>query len=217
MAGFIKLHRGWHESPMFKNEAFCERAAWCWLLSNAVWKETRRIGGKGDEVVINEGQIHVSDRSLASAWTWEKKRVRRFLAKLERSKSATIKRTANGTILTIENWGKYQGGGSTTTPTTTPTGDQPGTTQEEGKEGKEEKNYAFAGKIVRLNFDDLQRWKQAFPDLDLMPLLTARDDWLVGQPEKDQKRWFQSTSAWLANKQQGAFERRPPKPPVIGI
>lgn len=78
-------------------------------------------------------------------------------------------------------------------------------------------SYAFEGRVIRLTFEDLQRWKGAFANLDLMPLLTARDDWLAGQPEADRRRWFTSTSSWLANRQQLAFERKPPKEPVIGI
>lgn len=204
MAGYIKLHRGWHESSMFKNEPYCERAAWAWLLSNAAYKDTARVTGKGDEVLLKPGQIHVSDRSLASAWGWDKKRVRRFFAKIEKAKSATAERTTNGTILTIENWDEYQAKGPIEGPQKGPTEDQPRTTQEEGKEIKEEKNYAFAGEIVRLNFADYRKWQDAFPDLDLRAMLTARDAWLTGQSEADRKRWFQSTASWLANKQSEA-------------
>ena len=136
MGGWVRLHRGWENSSKFKPEPYCERAAWCWLLSNAAWKESRRIGGKGDEVVIGEGQIHVSDRSLASVWGWEKKRVRRFLTKLETTKSATINRTSNGTVLTLENWELYQSREPSSAPSTTPIEDQPRTTHKEGKEEK---------------------------------------------------------------------------------
>lgn len=138
--GYVKVHRGWEASPDFRNEAYCERAAWLWLLSNAAYRPTIRVGGKGDDIAIEEGQIHVSDRSLASVWGWDKKRVRRFLARLERSKTVTSKRTANGTILTIENWAKYQVGEPTEGPTEGPTRDQRGTTHKERKEGKERKS-----------------------------------------------------------------------------
>lgn len=207
MSGYIKLHRGWHESPMFKAEPYCERAAWTWLLSNAAWKSVRRMGGKGNEIEIGVGQIHVSDRSLASAWGWDKKRVRRFLAKLERSKSATIKRTTDGTVLSIENWAFYQGGGPTGGPTEGATEDRPGTTQEEGKEGKEEKQeggFAFCGDVVRLTFADFRRWQTAYPDLDLRASLQARDDWLATQGDDARRRWFLSTSSWLAAQQSKA-------------
>lgn len=207
MSGYIKLHRGWQDSDLFPNEPYCARAAWCWLISNAAWKETIRHGGKGDEVVLQPGQIHVSDRSLASVWGWDKKRVRRFLAKLERSKTATSKRTANGTVLTIENWDKYQSSGPTGGPSTGPTEDQPRTTQEEGKERKEEKNthYAFFGRVIRLNGNDLERWRKRYNRIeDIEAELGSMDDWLSGQPEDRRKNWFHIASGALNKKHQAA-------------
>lgn len=208
MAGFIKLHRGWHESPMFKNEPYCERAAWTWLLSNAAYREVRRVGGKGDEITLTAGQIHVSDRSLASVWGWDKKRVRRFLTKLERAKSATAKRTTNGTVLTIENWEDYQAKGPTGGPSGGSIEDQPRTTQEERKEVKEEKNtsYAFFGRTIRLNENDLSRWKARYHGLnDIEAELGSLDDWLQGQDEKTRKSWFHIASGSLNKKHQAAL------------
>lgn len=222
MSGYIKLYRGWRDTNgLLSSGRFSDHEAWLWLLENCAWKELSRWNSKGEEIKLQPGQIHVSIRSLAAAWGWSNKAVRTFLTRLERVQKVAQLKAQSGTVLTICNWGKYQtddsGGGHGLDNGRGTAGAQSGHTQEEGKEGKEGKNYAFAGKIVRLNFEDLQRWKQAFPDLDLMPLLTARDDWLIGQPEADQKRWFPSTSSWLANKQQQAFERRPPNEPVIGI
>lgn len=74
------------------------------------------------------------------------------------------------------------------------------------KEEKEQKGgYAFAGKVIRLNRSDFDQWRLAFPDLALPALLQSRDDWLAGQPVEVRKRWFPSTSSWLAKKQQEAF------------
>ena len=208
MAGFIKLHRGWENSPQFKNEPYCERAAWVWLLSNAAWKEILRHGGKGNDVTIQAGQIHVSDRSLASVWGWDKKRVRRFLAKLNRSKSVSANRTTNGTVLTIEKWVEYQIQGPTEGPTKGPLKDQHGTTQEEGKELKEEKNthYAFFGKTIRLSENDMSRWRERYHGLgDIQAELGALDDWLQGESAATQKKWFHIVSGSLNKKHQASL------------
>lgn len=200
---------------MFKPEPYCERAAWCWLLSNAAWKETRRIGGKGDEVMISEGQLHVSDRSLASVWGWEKKRVRRFLKKLETSKSATINRTINGTVLTLENWGLYQKPEPSEGPLAAPTGDQPGTTQEQGKQGKQENNSSgelfFEGKIIRLNEVDFRQWEKTFSAVaDLEAELTSLDAWFQKKDQATQKDWFFMVPGMLNRKQQEILASRQP-------
>lgn len=222
MVGFVKLHRGWEDSDIFPNEPYCARAAWCWLVSNAAWKEIIRHGGKGDEFILQPGQIHVSDRSLASVWGWDKKRVRRFLAKLERAKSATSKRTTSGTIVTIENWGKYQSQGPTEGPTEGPTKDQPRTTQEERKEGKEEKEpagaaFAFFGRTVRLNDRDFAQWQRVFSGIpDLAAELHAIDLWWQEQDEPAPKNWFYRTSQMLNRKHQEA-RRKADDDPMEGF
>ena len=204
--GYIKLYRGSRNTDgLLPSSNYSDWEAWTWLLENCVWKEISRWNAKGEEVRLQPGQIHVSLRSLSVAWGWSKGKVERFLTRLERVGKARQQTGQSGIILTIENWGKYQGGGTATETASVTAVGQSRDTQEEGKEGKEGKNYAFAGRVIRLTFEDLQRWKRAFSDLDLMPLLTARDDWLSGQPESDQKRWFPSTSSWLAGKQQHAF------------
>lgn len=64
--------------------------------------------------------------------------------------------------------------------------------------------FAFSGSVIRLRRDDFDRWQSAYSDIDLSALLQARDDWLKGQPEAERKRWFNSTSNFLAKKQQEA-------------
>lgn len=216
MSGFIKLHRGWRANGTLREEKpFHESEAWLWVLEHTAWKALTRTSGRGRAVHVSAGHIHVSERSLASAWGWDRKRVRRFLRRLCEAnmlsrgcpESDGANAPADGTIYVVVNWAKYQNSEPTSPPQTAPIEDQSRTTQEEGKEGKEEKKegYAFFGRVVRLTPEDLARWEQAYHFLDVQALLRSRDDWLRGQPEKDQKRWFRSTSSWLANKQQEAF------------
>lgn len=146
MAGYIKLHRGWHDSPMFGSGPYCERAAWAWLLSNAAWKDTQRRTPAG-LITLERGQIHVSLRSLASAWKWSKGKVERFLDVLETGQSIGQQTGHGGRILTICSFNEYQGSESERgTPSGTPSGTRTGQgrdTQEEGKERKEDKGAAF--------------------------------------------------------------------------
>jgi len=75
-----------------------------------------------------------------------------------------------------------------------------GKREEEKKEDKHP--LAFDGAVIRLRRNDFAKWKTAYPDLDLMAVLQSRDDWLKDQPEPERKRWFNSTSNFLANRQQ---------------
>ena len=59
-------------------------------------------------------------------------------------------------------------------------------------------NYAFAGKVIKLNKKDLSTWRNSYSAIpDIMASLQSRDDWLATQPEHDQHKWFVSTSVVL--------------------
>lgn len=82
-------------------------------------------------------------------------------------------------------------------------------TETETEKDTERKNskapaFAFDGAVIRLRRDDYDRWESAYADLDLRAVLTSRDDWLRDQPEPERRRWFNSTSNFLAKKQQEA-------------
>lgn len=62
---------------------------------------------------------------------------------------------------------------------------------------KTSKNYAFEGKIIHLTQKDFDRWKKAYPDLNLWGELMLRDDWLSKQPPESVKDWFISTSQYF--------------------
>lgn len=62
--------------------------------------------------------------------------------------------------------------------------------------------YAFEGKVLKLTRKSLDDWVKAFPNLDLIGELTARDAWLASSAasDSDRAKWFVSTSQHLANR-----------------
>lgn len=149
MSGYIKLYRGWREDPIFNDSGpFSEAEAWLWLIENATWKDTVRRTGQGGMATLERGQLHVSLGSLATAWKWSIKRVRGYLDRLEKGHMVGTAKGKAGTVLTITNYRKYQDqDGFEGTAKGTRKGTvraQLGHTQEEGKEGKEEKNSSGA-------------------------------------------------------------------------
>ena len=150
----------------------------------------------------------MSVRDMARHLERSKDWAKRFLERLsDRDMIATA--TATGVnVITICNYEEYQ---SKREYSATPSEQQPrqdrdrtATQNKEEKEIKEGKNnnYAFHGRVIKLNFKDLARWKSSYSALDLPALLQSRDDWLSDQTTEVQKKWFQSTSNWLANKNQ---------------
>lgn len=126
------MHRGWRDNEAFEQprDPMSDADAWLWLIEHTAWKPLRRTAGQGQSVMIERGQIHVSDRSLATAFRWDKKRVRRFLIRLEEHLMVVQNRDQSGTTLTICNYDKYQQSPETAGPAK----DQSGTTQEQGKQ-----------------------------------------------------------------------------------
>lgn len=145
MSGWLSLYRGWRDCEAFEERSspMADCDAWLWLIENAAWKAFTRRGPKGDPIRLERGQIHVSDRQLAGVFLWDKKRVRRFLDRLEGHEMVSQNRDHSGTILTICNYDKYQNHDEDAGPSK----DHHGTTQEQGKQGKEEKLAARAGEI----------------------------------------------------------------------
>lgn len=79
-----------------------------------------------------------------------------------------------------------------------------------GKEGKGTKtadavtagkDYAFNGDIIHLVQSDVDKWSKAYPNINLIGELTARDTWLASPRAKDSDRenWFIATSNYLKN------------------
>lgn len=218
--GFIKLHRGWRDNPLFGRE-YSRGDAWIWMLEHACWKPAK-VKVKGKIVTLERGEMSFSVRFLADAWGWSKSRVDRFIAELRaegmietRSKIGTSAGHTAGqgqSILTICNYAKYQDRDGlerdNDEPKSGTSAGQARDKEEEGKEGKKEENtsYAFFGRTIRLNPRDLAEWKRRYHGLkDIEAELGSLDDWFQGQDEKTQKGWFFIASGSLNKKHQAAL------------
>lgn len=119
-SGYIKLHRKCLENEFFSELPFDRWRAFEWLLFQAKYKPTK-ILVKGQIVKLETGQLLVSDGTLCQAWGWSRSKVRRYMKLLESESMIRINGTALGTVVTVENYTKYQSGDTTgdTAPDTT--------------------------------------------------------------------------------------------------
>jgi hypothetical protein len=126
------------------SKEFSDFEAWLWILENAAWKDGHRFNAKGEMVPIARGQMHVSIRSLQTAFGWSKTRVERFLGRLKTVTKITLEAGQSGTVLTVCNYERYQGCEDSHKPSlgtaASPVAGQSRDTHKERKEGKEEKN-----------------------------------------------------------------------------
>lgn len=227
MSGWYKMHRGWMDHEVFADEPASEREAWERLISTAAYRPTTRRGGKGDVIDVARGQLHTSERTLASSWKWDRKRVNRFLKRLEKAEMIGVIAGPSGILITVCNYEEYQqqddnsgaNHGADNGANAGPTRGQRGATQEEGKEikeGKESTTAAFAGRVIRLNQADYDNWAKTFHAIpDLKAELTGLDAWLDGQSEAKRKGWFHSVAGNLSRKHQEHIAAEKPKPPPV--
>ena len=105
--GYIKLYRKCLENEFFLEKPFDRWRAFEYLLISARYKPSRVIL-KGQVIELEAGQLIVSEKKLAEKWDWSRGKVRRFLSRLESLQMIQVNGTAYGTLVTIENYTKYQ-------------------------------------------------------------------------------------------------------------
>jgi hypothetical protein len=105
--GVFAVDRGIWDHPSFKNEAFTQREAWIWLISQAAFKPHRRRVGSLT-VKLAPGQFAASTRFMADKWGWSEPSVRRFLKRLKADAMIDAATDAGITVITICNYKKYQ-------------------------------------------------------------------------------------------------------------
>lgn len=105
--GWIKLHRKLLDSWVWKEKPFDKGRAWVDLLLLAAHKDMRlKIDNKITKIA--KGSFVTSTVKLSERWGWSRNKVLRFLDVLECEQMLKTKRTRNGTVVTIVNYGFYQ-------------------------------------------------------------------------------------------------------------
>ena len=134
--GWIKLHRKIQDCCIWqKNEPFDSRSAWIDLLLLASHKE-KKIVIDNKTMIIERGSYMTSFVILSERWKWSRAKTMRFFKLLESEHMVNTKRTSKGTLVTIENYGVFQGS-DTTVDTTV---DTQNNNVKNIKNGKKEKN-----------------------------------------------------------------------------
>ena len=105
--GVFAVDRGIWDHPVFAREAFTEREAFMWLVSEASYRP-RRFRASSNVMELARGQLAHSLRFMAVKWGWKEPRVRRFLGRLKIDAIIDADSDAGTTRITICNYDKYQ-------------------------------------------------------------------------------------------------------------
>lgn len=128
--GWVKLHRKIMDNDIWNMpEPFDRRSAWIDLIM-LMNHEPRAVPLRNGKIVYLEpGQHFASMDSLAARWHWSRGKVIRYIKLLCKLKMCTCVATADGTTITVINYGFYQTGRTTVSTTVdTSNGTTDGTT-----------------------------------------------------------------------------------------
>ena len=209
MSGFFKIERDFLGSPFWLSEEFTKPQAWIDLIGLANYADKTKYY-KGAFQKVKRGQIVTSQQALANRWKWSRHRVSDFLRTLEAAEMVTTERTANGTLLTVVNYGFYQSDGSAKGPRTGQRKDGGGTfdghrrdIQEESKERKEiKKGYTTPPTRADVAAYIEEKGLQVDPDR-FMDYYEAIGWEINGRPIKD---WRAACRRWSGTKDYGKEE-----------
>jgi hypothetical protein len=132
--GYIKLWRKVGDSKLYRHHKAW--TVWTYLLLNATHQEYDLCTGR-EIVHLKPGQIVIGRNKLAKELAMSPQNIRTCLQLLKNDQKITIKPTNRFSLVTIVNWGFYQG--DNPKPTNRLTSDQPATNQQPTTE-QEHKN-----------------------------------------------------------------------------
>jgi hypothetical protein len=107
MEGWIYLHRKIQENEFWGKEPFDRIHAWIDLLFLANFKRSSFFI-RGNEVVVERGQLACSTRKLAERWGWSKNKVERYLKLLETRSQISLQKSSLINKIIITNYDRYQ-------------------------------------------------------------------------------------------------------------
>lgn len=225
--GYIKLYRKCLENEFFLEKPFDRWRAFEYLLISARYKPSRVIL-KGQIIELEAGQLVVCEKKLAEKWDWSRGKVRRFLSLLESLQMIQLNGTAYGTLVTIENYTKYQCDGTSdgttdSTSDSTSDGTSDGTHIKKVKKVKKDKNNIYnnararACKIHTANFSppDIQDVKaycmERGNDVDPERFVNFYESkgWMVGKNKM--KDWRAAVRNWERNEASKSTANKTPE------
>ena len=108
MEGWICIHRKIREHWIWKSkEPFDKRSAWLDLLMMVNHKK-EKVEFDKKFIEVERGQKITSLEKLSTSWKWSRHKVSNFLNKLEQDGMLVQVRDRKKTLVSIENYNKYQ-------------------------------------------------------------------------------------------------------------
>ena len=108
--GWIRINRDILNSTIWNApEPFTYRDAWIDLILMVNFEDREIVTRHGTVVKIPRGATFTSLQELSDRWHWSKGRTQRYIKLLKNLKMVTADGTADGTLLSLVNYDKFQG------------------------------------------------------------------------------------------------------------
>ena len=186
MAGYISLHRQILDNSLWQDKPFSRGQAWVDLLLMASYTD-HSFWVRGIEVKVCEGQIAMSEITMSKRWGWSRDKVRRFLSCLENAGSIRQQKSHVTSLITVENWGRYQGGDTTNKTTDRQQTDNKQDTINKGNKGNKGNKEPI--KNLSGRFTPPEVW-------EVIAYCQERDNGIDGQEWHD----FYTAKGWMVGK-----------------
>ena len=106
--GYVKIYRSTRDHYLFQDKnPYSKFEAWTDILLKVNYEE-RKVNIKNVVFVVGRGESMRSLDTWASAWRWDKSKVRRFLETLQKENMVVLKNEQLSTRLTVCNYDTYQ-------------------------------------------------------------------------------------------------------------
>lgn len=209
--GWICIHRQLQECEIWtKDQQFDMRSAWIDLLLFAN-HEDKQIVFDYKPMTIKRGQYLTSVRKLSERWKWDKERTLKYLRLLERLGMITKDSNNRRTLLTIENYEKYQGwqdAEPNTTPNSNPNAERtlnehyPATNNNVNNDNNEnnKKNRAFKKPTLEQVREYCQERNNTINPEQFIDYYES-NGWMVGKNKM--KDWKAAVRTWENNRKGG--------------
>ena len=154
--GWIMLGRSILDSEIWNSsEPFDYRSAWIDLILMVNYEDKQFITRHNEVIDIKRGSTFTSIQHLCDRWRWSKGKVRRYITLLKKLGMIEFCGSADGTLLTLVNYRKFQDPRHTDGPADGPAD---GPRLKEYKERKERKKRASAPLSTAETIEALKKW-----------------------------------------------------------
>ena len=179
---------------MYFAEKFSRYHAWLDLLLLANHKENVVVV-RGISVTVKSGQVLACEDFLSTRWKWSRGKVRRFLRNLEHQSVHQVVQQKNNvsTVITICNWGHYQGNGTANGTANSTTDGQQTDIPKNVKNVKECKRSRFTPPSIT-DVKDYVVLKDYAVDAKAFVAYYESNGWMLGKSKM--KKWESAVLTW---------------------